>query len=182
MKRIRRSWALARPAALGLGAAIFLASCAGDDPGPPPCPSLVVVKDAAKLTRFQGGGRDLTDVVVEAEILEAQLACPDAELGDEEVEGLLQVLFSATRGPAELERKTQFSYFVAIADSEQNILAREEFDLQAEFPGNRTEVKIVEEIEPNIPLAEGKNGWDYVVYLGLVLNRAEVDFNRRNQR
>ena len=71
---------------------------------------------------------------------------------------------------------------MAVADRGQNVLAREEFELLAEFPGNRTEVQQVDEIEPTIPLGEGKNGSDYVVYLGLILSRDEVEYNRRNAR
>lgn len=166
-------------AAVMTAAALLLAACAGDDERPPPCPALVVVNDASKVTRFQGEGRDLTDVLFETEVQNASITC---EYDDNSVEAALRVLFETTRGPADSSRTARFSYFVAVADRGQNVLAREEFELLAEFPGNRTEVQQVDEIEPTIPLGEGKNGSDYVVYLGLILSRDEVEYNRRNAR
>ncbi len=140
---------------------------------------MVLVKDADRLTRFEGSGRDLTDVVFETTIRNADVACA---YEDNEIEAALRLLFATTRGPADTSRRAEFRYFVAVADREQNILAREEFDLAAEFPGNRTEILLIDEIDPTIPLAEGRNGADYVVYIGLVLSRDEVDYNRRTAR
>ncbi len=163
-----------------MGAAgVLLAACTVKDTRPPPCPVVVVVKDAGRLTRFEGSGRDLTDVVFETTIRNADVACA---YGDNEVEAGLRLLFATTRGPADTSRKVEFRYFVAVADREQNILAREEFDLAAEFPGNRTEILQIDEIDPTIPLREGENGADYVVYIGLVLSRDEVEYNRRTSR
>lgn len=166
-------------AAVMTAAALLLAACAGDEDRPPSCPALVVVNDASKVTRFQGEGRDLTDVLYETEVQNASITC---EYDGNSVEAALRVLFETTRGPADSSRAARFSYFVAVADRGQNVLAREEFELLAEFPGNRTEVQQVDEIEPTIPLGEGKNGSDYVVYLGLILSRDEVEYNRRNAR
>lgn len=162
-----------------IAAAGLLSACTSEEAAPPPCPVVVVVKDAGRLTRFEGSGRDLTDVVFETTIRNADVAC---EYDDNEVEAALRLLFATNRGPADTSRKAEFRYFVAVADREQNVLAREEFDLTAEFPGNRTEVLLIDEIDPTIPLAEGKNGADYVVYVGIVLSRDEVDYNRRTAR
>jgi len=158
---------------------LLLAACSSEDSAPPPCPIVVLVKDADRLTRFEGSGRDLTDVVFETTIRNADVACA---YDDNEVEAALRLLFATNRGPANTSRRAEFRYFVAVADREQNILAREEFDLAAEFPGNRTEILQIDEIDPTIPLAEGRNGADYVVYIGLVLSRDEVDYNRRTSR
>ena len=175
LRGVLRSLALVALAA----SASLLAACAGEEAAPPPCPALVVVKDADRLTRFQGAGRDLTDVLFETEIRNAAIGC---KYDDGNVEAGLRVIFATTRGPADETREAKFDYFVAVADRDKNILAREEFDLASEFPGNRNEVLQIDEIEPTIPLAEGKTGSDYIVYVGLILSRDEVEYNRRNAR
>ena len=131
----RRAWAFL--STIVAVTVLLLAACSSDDGPPPPCPIVVLVKDADRLTRFEGSGRDLTDVVFETTIRNADVACA---YEDNEVEAALRVLFATTRGPADSSRRADFRYFVAVADREQNILAREEFDLAAIFPGNRTEI------------------------------------------
>lgn len=158
---------------------VALTACSGDDSRPPPCPVVVLARDADRLTRFEGSGRDLTDVVFETTIRNIDIACA---YDDNEIEAALRLLFVVTRGPADTSRRAEFGFFVAIADREQNILAREPFELAADFPGNKTEVLLIDEIDPTIPLAEGKNGADYVIYVGLSLSRDEVDYNRRTAR
>ncbi len=160
-------------------AAGLLAACSSEEAAPPPCPVVVLAQDTGRLTRFEGSGRDLTDVLFEARIVNADLTC---EYDDGTVEAYLRLLFEITRGPADTSRKAQFEHIVAITDREQNILVREEFQLETEFPGNRTERQLVDEIDQIIPLAEGKNGADYVVYVGLALSRDELDYNRRTAR
>ena len=160
-------------------ASALLAACSGEEAAPPPCPVVVLAQDTGRLTRFEGSGRDLTDVLFETRIINANLTC---EYDDDKVEAYLRLLFDVTRGPADTSRKAQFNHIVAITDREQNILVREEFELEAEFPGNRTERRLVDEIDQIIPLAEGKNGADYVVYVGLALSRDELDYNRRTAR
>ena len=126
----RRAWSAGRALLSTIVAVtvLLLAACSSDDGPPPPCPIVVLVKDADRLTRFEGSGRDLTDVVFETTIRNADVACA---YDDNEVEAALRVLFATTRGPADTARRADFRYFVAVADREQNILAREEFDLAA---------------------------------------------------
>ena len=49
---------------------------------PPPCPQVSVVGDAARLTRFQGAGRDVTDVQFEAEIQPPRSGCVYRDTGE----------------------------------------------------------------------------------------------------
>ena len=50
----------------------------------------------------------------------------------------LRVQFIASRGPADEGRRADFRYFVAIARTDDTVIAREEFDSFIEFPGNQT--------------------------------------------
>ena len=176
----------AAPGAGGTAAALLLSGLvlAGctlfQEAGPPmPCPRAVTVADAASLTRFDGAGRDLTDVLFEAEIAQIASAC---EYDDGAVDVTVQIQFVAQRGPADQERRGDFDYFVAIADAGQTILARESFDATIEFPGNKTQAGVVEELEQHIPLAADEPGAGYVIYVGFVLTPDEVAYNRQNSR
>jgi hypothetical protein len=161
---------------MALAVPVLLAACAGDE-APPPCPQVLRVPDAAKLVRFQGPGRDLTDVRFEAALTGVRLTC---EYDDGVMEGLLEVTFEALRGPADRERLAPFAYFVAIATADKAVLAREVFELAVPFEGNRTRVTASEELTPRIPFKSGESVRDYVIYVGFSLTPDELRYNRRN--
>lgn len=157
--------------------ALALAGCGSDgDPAPPPCPRIVALDGADSLTRFAGAGRDLTDIDFEAEIAQLAGSC---SYDDEGIDVTLQLRFRAARGPADADRRAAFSYLVALADLDQQVLSRESFDAAVEFPGNTTQAGILEERELRVPLAEGRTGANYVIYIGFEVSREELEYNRR---
>lgn len=157
--------------------AVILAACSKSGP-PLPCPAVVPVADAAHLIRFDGSGRDLTDVIFEARIENFALTC---EYDDGVIESQLMVQFLAVRGPANRDRMAHLSYFVAIATRDQKIGAREEFDLSVPFEGNHTRVLASEELTPRIPLKPGEDGSNYLIYIGLSVTPEELQYNRENR-
>jgi hypothetical protein len=169
---IRRSRALA-----GLVAVLVLASCA-TEPETRPCPQALVLADAARQVKFSGQGRDLTDVVFEANIQTGRLVCA---YDDNVLDVDLQVRVVASRGPANSDRLANISYFVAVARTDQTVLARESFDIAIPFPGNRTRVAGLEEIGQVITLPGDDDGDDYRIYVGLELTPEELDYNRANR-
>jgi hypothetical protein len=158
--------------------ALTLAGCGltGESAPPPPCPRIVALDGADSLTRFAGAGRDLTDIAFEAEIAQLAGSCSYDEEG---IEVTLQLRFSAARGPADTDRRAAFSYLVAVADLDQQVLSREGFDTAIEFSGTATRAGILEEVEQHVPLAEGRTGADYVIYVGFEVSREELEYNRR---
>ena len=173
---IRRS-ASARLVAGVLALAFILAACSEAGP-PPPCPAIVPVADAAQMVRFNGQGRDLTDVIFEAKIENYQLTC---EYSDNVIESRMLLQILAARGPADRDRVANLKYFVAIATRDQQIGAREEFELAVPFEGNRTRVIASEELTPRIPLKAGENGDNYLIYIGLSVTPEELQYNRENR-
>ncbi len=168
-------------AAALLSLALGLASCGafGDKTPPGPCPQTVIVQDAARLVKFEGSGRDLTDVLFETRLQGAQLIC---EYDDEAIESTLRVRFFTARGPANQDRLARIDYFVAIArQPDLRVVAREEFSLAVPFEGNRTQVAVTEELEPRIPIQSGQSGANYKVFVGLSLSPAELEYNRANR-
>jgi hypothetical protein len=139
------------------------------------CPQVGKVGDVAKVTRFAPGGHDLTDVAFEAAVGRLGGDCQAAEGA---VAVNLTVEFIAGRGPADKTRKAPFTYFVAIVDKEDKVLAREQFDTGVQFPGNQTRNAIVEQIDENIPMKDPLMGNQYRIFVGFVLTPEEIAYNR----
>lgn len=168
-----------------LAAVLLLSACqttvfdsSSDDPSeaPPPCPLVTVVDDAKRLTRFQGAGRDVTDVLFEAEVQPPRSSCVYREGGEIVISMLVPIIVGV--GPANQDGFARFNYFVAIARGEQ-ILARQRFDVVVEFEGNDTRVGYADELEQKIQLQGDELGNSYVVYVGIELTPAEMEFNRQ---
>jgi hypothetical protein len=153
-----------------------------DDGPPPPCPTILPVTHARQMTEFQGQGRDLTDVLFQARLANVLSSCAYNDDG-KRVDSDLQVVLTADRGPANRDGTAKFKYFVAVttAGDHPKILNRKEFDVSLKFEGNRSRVATSDEITPSIPLAKGKNGADYRIYVGLALTPEQLKYNRDNQ-
>ena len=167
--------------ALCVAAATLAACTAKDDRLAPPCPSIVVVQELANVTQFlPGEGRDLTDVVMQGKVTGFDGFC-ETELEKDttgEVTVDLRVLLAFTRGPANTDRKGSYSYFVAIADREDNPMQKHVFDSAVTFTGNRGRVAAYEELTLKVPLRAGENGGDYSVLIGFQLTPEQVEYNR----
>lgn len=159
--------------ALAMLLPLVVGACAEKVP-PPPCPRVVGVPGAQSVARYSPAGRDLTDVVYEATFQNAVLSCT---YDTDAIDADMQVTIVAARGPADVDRKAALAYFVAVATSDNNVLARKEFDLEIPFPENKTRIAAVEEITQHIPLKEGQTGADYVIYVGLALTPEELKYN-----
>ena len=144
------------------------------------CPSPILVEDAADLTRFDGAGRDLTDVEFEASIEEATLAC-SFDTDENVIEADMGVVITASRGPANSENQADLRYFVAVATRDQRVLSRDAFELNIPFEGNRTRVAARDELAPRIPIGPNEDGRDYRIYIGFVLTPEELQYNRDNR-
>ena len=139
-------------------ALFVLAACQQSPAVPPPCPNIVIVQDAVEITHFlPGPGRDLTDVTLEARIADFKGFC-DTDIEDDGSEATVK-------------------YFVAIADTDDNILAREEFETSVAFEGNRNRQGFAEELVQKIPLQAGQRGDAFNVFVGFVLSDDELKYN-----
>lgn len=160
------------------GLVLVLAACSGDEEVYLPCPQLQLLKDTDRVVKFVGEGRDLTDVEYEAALRAPFMSC---EYDEDVVEATLIVNLVALRGPADDDRIAQVAYFVAIADQNKEVVAREEFVVDIPFEGNQTQVSVSEEVAPRIPLQAQENGADYRVYVGLRLTPDELQYNQENR-
>ena len=181
------------------GLAPFLAACESDislpslsnlpfvEPTttPPPCPPVRVLQDAEKLARYRDGpGRDITDIVVEAEFRGFIGSC-----GYEEKDGkftsvnlLLTLEFDVTRGRAARERVMDLPYFVAIPKFYPKPAGRSDFTIRIRFPPNVDTITAQsEEIEVRLPLRDGARGPETNIFLGFALTAPQLEENRRHR-
>ena len=146
----------------------------------PPCPRVSVLADASKLTRFRpGDGRDPTDVELQAEFLSYRGSCnydPEKKV----ITLTLTVGIGVARGPAAKGPVQSLAYFIAIPAFYPDPKGRSELPVTVEFPEKADRVRYTDdEVEVSIPIANLKDLGKYEVFLGLQLDRAALDYNRR---
>jgi hypothetical protein len=139
------------------------------------CPTVTRIGEATRLTRFVPGGHDLTDVAFEARIGGITGNC---SADKKAVKVQMNAQFIANRGPADKARKAPFAYFVAIADNDDNVLARQDFDTVIAFPGTQTRNGVEEQLDQIIPIKKGQQGSDFHIYIGFDLTPEEIAYNR----
>lgn len=147
----------------------------------PPCPPVYILSDASKLTKFRAGtGRDLTDVEYEAEITGFTGGCKYDEKG---ATVDLQVTFTVKRGPADTDRKAEFSYFVAVPYYYPQPSAKAEFATTVTFPEGTNYVKYTdEEVVMQVPVKDKDLISKYEIYLGFQESQEELDRNRAGKK
>jgi hypothetical protein len=157
-----------------------------DNIPPPACPRVAVLKDADKLTRFAPGpGRDLTDIMLQAEIVSFVGSC--VHEGDApnytSVNMTIRVGVEITRGPANRDRNVDLKYFVRIPQFYPRPEGNSVMTIKTAFPQNRDTIQYADEpIDLTIPLHGKQVGRDYEVFLGFVLTPEQLEYNRQNAR
>ena len=160
---------------------LFSAGCGilFDRKPPPSCPPTFILKDAGSLTRYRpGDGRDITDVLFQAKIVDFAGSCVyNSERT--EVDIGLKLTFELSRGPANRDRKAAFRYFAAVPRFHPSPQGKKIFSVDAEFSGPSTRLRTIDEIQLVIPLDPKVRRDAYTVYIGFQLTREELKDNRR---
>lgn len=147
----------------------------------PPCPPVYILADAGNLTKYRpGNGRDLTDIAFEGEIRGYQGSCQYDEKG---AKVDIQVSFALTRGPANSDRKAQFSYFVAIPHFFPSPEAKAEFPVSVDFPEGTNYMRYTdEEVSMRIPVKDKDVISKYEIYIGFQTSPEELEYNRQHKK
>lgn len=172
-----------RPAALLL--ALLAAGCSSgsgmEGKIAPACPGLAIVKDAADLTRFNGRGEDITDLVLDARVVAVPATCKPGGRGIVEAE--VKVTVEVARGPAAPSRRLTLPYFVAVTDPTGRLLDKQEYNLAGEFPANVDRLTVSgQPITLNLPITADRPSSSYRIFVGLALTPTDVAYNRRHTR
>ncbi len=154
---------------------------------PLPCPQIKIDRDTVQLTKFRPGGTDLTDVILEAEIIGYTGECsvnPKTNAVDMQV----MVNFRTRLGPAAPlsgagePRTAKFDYFVALPDFYPHPEAKKIFTAEIGFPPNVNQLRFRDAmVNLSLPLTKEIGSGDARVYLGMQLTRDELEYNRKNR-
>jgi hypothetical protein len=116
---------------------LALAGCASDDPasGPPMfCPQVAVLQQAAVLTEFLPGHRDVASEITTAQVTGVAGSCT-LQPKKHQLTLKFQAGFAATSGPANNFAPLTLPYFVAITDDD-NIVQEGFYTVALNFDGN----------------------------------------------
>jgi len=170
---------LARAAAASLIA--LLAGCSwfggGDkkqaDSG---CPTTFIAPDLDALTLMRpGGGTTPADIRFGVKLFAANSTCTNEKVG---VRTDTNMSFVVARNDPDL-KQGQFTYFVAVADAQQNILAKQDFTLQVEFGPRQNQIRISDEISEHLPVRDPASARNYSIVVGLQLTPEQLELNRK---
>lgn len=166
-----------------VGGALMLGGCGLFSPKTPPplCPPIFVLKEAGNLTRYKpGSSKDITDALFQGRIVDFRGIC---EYNKERtrVEIKLNIAFDISRGPANVDRKAKFAYFVAIPKFHPAPQGKKILPLDAAFTENTTRVRLNDEITVEIPIDRSVEREKYAIYIGFDLTRDELKENRREK-
>lgn len=170
-----------RPATL-LGLALALASCGGEEEILVlTCPQVLIVEEASDLTLYTPGeGRDMLDVRFGVGIQAVEWVC-EFYADENKVDVEVRFGMRALRGPAAEGSVARFPYFAAVADPQGNILAKQVFAIDIEFPGNAIEIGHIEAVFQRLRYTSIAEASKYTIYLGFQLTPEQLmDARARN--
>jgi hypothetical protein len=150
------------------------------DPGPV-CPATAVLSDAATVTKLKtgvaGAMAKAADIAFQAEMSQARLDCSYDRAGNK-LTVSVKFAVKASRGPAAAAANPQLPYFIAIVDSDNNVLVKNVYNSQPQMDGrtNNTYTENVSDLP--VPLAMDRRPSDYEILTGFQLTPDELAYNR----
>ncbi|HZB90863.1 MAG TPA: hypothetical protein VE397_05435 [Stellaceae bacterium] len=163
--------------------ALALAACSGSRDqavGHLNCPAAFIAPGLDAYTMFRPGVTPTTnanDIVFGVKFVSVQSVCHS------EPEGIrvdTSLTFFAVRNDDNF-RQGDFTYFVAVADARQNIVAKQNFALRVDFAPRQKQMRIFDEITEHLPLKNVSLGSNYAIIVGLQVSRQQLDLNRRRE-
>lgn len=168
---------LTLPICISALAAFILSGCALEPV--PPCPEIRIDSNTSTLTKFKPGeGRDITDVMYQAEIISFEGNC---RFDDDGVEAVMDIEMMVSGGPAVEPESIDLFYFVAIPRFFPEPAGKKIFSRQYKIPtgGPRRERLTESNVRIFIPLEDKLTAAGYDVYLGFQLTDEQLQYNRQ---
>jgi hypothetical protein len=158
---------------------LLLAGCSSSTTsgGKVRCPAAFVAPGLDAYTQLRPGASsaNVEDIAFGVKLVSVKAACK-SEVGGIHV--TTSIIFHAVRSDETL-RQGDFSYFVAIADPQQNIVAKQTFGLRADFAKKQKQMRIADEITEHLPLKKLSAGGGYAVIVGLQLSPQQLEERRQ---
>jgi len=150
-----------------------------------PCPQVRVLAEGERYARFRDGVVDLNGLEIEASFLSLEVTCEYDDDDDPASRMVLDLdlVVGVERGPAALAKGDQVPYFVALIGPDRRVVERIRFDVAvaARVPGQLFTLSEPEEIRLVFPAGAAVAPWQYEVVVSFLLDRGQLEFQRRNQ-
>jgi hypothetical protein len=146
-----------------------------------PCPYVKVLYDAARYEEFKDNQEASTAVGFTGEIQGVEAQC--AYRGIEPIRVNMHVGFSLGRGPQATSDQKTYRYWVAVTARNQQVIAKEWFDLPVDFKG-QDRVNVTDKVEGIvIPRAKATvSGGNFEILVGFEVTPQMAEFNREGKR
>jgi hypothetical protein len=171
-------------AALCALAALSLAACSSSSSELPPgklaCPTTFIAPGLDAYTEFRPGvtpSTNTNDIVFGVKLAAVSPECHGEPQG---VRVTTVITFVAVRNDQDL-RQGDFTYFVAVADAQQNIVAKQNFALRVDFAPRQKEMRLVDQITEHLPVKNLSLGNQYAIIVGLQVSKQQLDLNRKRE-
>jgi hypothetical protein len=162
--------------AMAFGVLALSAACSSRDKDKTPdCPSALIAPNLDSYTLARPNATNPQDIQFGVKLASASASC-HAEKGGVRVDTAIS--FVVIRTDPQFS-SGDFTYFVAIADRAQNIVAKENFALRAGFAQKQDRMRITDTITEHLPLKDPASAGSYVVLVGLQLSQQQLDSNRQ---
>jgi hypothetical protein len=148
-----------------------------------PCPYVKVLYDAARYMEFKDFDHPTTTTVgYTGEIQGLSSGCSYG--AKDPITVKMELLFAFGRGPLATGSSKDYRYWVAVTDRNQAVLAKEYFNVRANFPSGSDRVLVTDHLDGvRIPRADTNvSGSNFEVLVGFDVTPQMADFNRDGKR
>jgi len=147
-----------------------------------PCPYVKVLYDAARYVELKDNQEAAAAVGYTGEIQSLSSACQYKS--DDPIKVEMQILFALGKGPQASASTKTYRYWVAVTDRNQEVMAKEYFNLPVTFPAGTDRTLVTDKVF-GIVIPRGKasvSGSNFEVLVGFDVTPEMVAFNRDGKR
>lgn len=171
--------------ALGIGLSLSLGACSSTpDEAPLQCPEVSILSDGADLVRFvPGANYNLANIVHEESIDGFKGEC-EHNIDDQMMSVEITPQFVSRKGVANTTSMARFEYFVAITDNKGALINKRRFPATITYPAG-IEVMAWKDEAPitlSLPMKESDLPTKWHIFIGLQLNRGELEYIKNRAR
>ena len=147
-----------------------------------PCPYVKTLYDAARYIELKDDKEAAAAVGYTGEIQGLSSTC--AYKSDDPIRVSMELLFGLGRGPQATASTKTYRYWVAVTDRNNEVIAKEYFNLPVTFPAGQDRVMVTDKIN-NIVIPRVKasvSGSNFEVLVGFDVTPQMAEFNRLGKR
>lgn len=151
-------------------------------PNAGPCPSVGSIYDVSRYVKFADATDEMyPNIEFTAEVVDVRLFCRYVE--DEPMLVELDIDFAFGKGQSATSDTHTYPYFVTVTRRSGKVLAKQDFEVSADFKGDRVAAKSDSVNNIVIPrIDESISGANFEVLVGFALTPEQLEFNRAGKR